>query len=130
ALLFAVVRDARDIRMMQLRRCARFPQEPRSHRRALRLLSIDHLERDDRAQDRIASAISNSHRTRAKLDRKAVLADLDFKMSVTQRTRHQSTACPAFCSRRLISWRKHYAHQATQALSVRPQPGQRSPASL
>ena len=40
ALLFAVVRDARDIRMMQLRRRARFPQEPRSHRRALRL-SVD-----------------------------------------------------------------------------------------
>src|SRR5262245_62980267 len=65
-------------------------------------------------------ALPISHRTRAKLDRKAVLADLDFKVRVTQRTRHQSMARPVFRSRRLNVGQIDETHETTQAFPARP----------
>src|SRR4029077_9791487 len=85
--LFAVVTDARDIRMTDLRGQPRFTQEARPCPGILRDLAVDYFKRDDGIQHRVARAISYRHCTGAELDRKAVRADFHFKVIVLQRPR-------------------------------------------
>src|SRR2546430_7639165 len=59
AVLLAIMTDARDIRMTDLRRCSRFAQETRSDSRHLRDFSVYDLKSDDGIQNRVACTISN-----------------------------------------------------------------------
>ena len=93
AVLFSVVTHSRDVRMVDLRGCARFAQETRSDAGHLRHLSVDDFESDDGIQNRVARAISYRHCSGAELDRKTVRADFYFEVIVLQRSRRQSPAC-------------------------------------
>ena len=90
--LFAVMTDARDIRMMDLRGRARFAQETRSDSGHLRDFSVYDFKSDDGIQNRVARTISNRHCSDAELNRKTVRADFNFKVIVLQRSRRQSPA--------------------------------------
>ena len=90
--LFAIMTDARDVRMMNLRGRARFTQETRSDSGHLRDFSVYDFKRDDRIQNCIARAISYRHRAGAELDRKTVRPDFNFEVMVLQRPRCQSSA--------------------------------------
>ena len=90
--LFAVMTDMRDIRMVDLRGRARFAQEARPCAGILRDPSVDYFQRDDGIQYCVARAISYRHCSRAELYRKAVRADFHFKVIVLQRPRCQSSA--------------------------------------
>src|SRR3954465_6228699 len=57
--LLAVMTDARDIRMTDLRGRARFAQETRSDSRHLRDFSVYDFKSDDGIQNRVACTISN-----------------------------------------------------------------------
>jgi hypothetical protein len=59
AILFAVMTDARNVRVMNLRGCTRFAQETRSDSGHLRDLSVDDFKSDNRIQNRVACTISN-----------------------------------------------------------------------
>ncbi len=90
--LFAVVTDARDVRMTNLRGRARFAQETRLDSGHLRDLSVYNFKSDHGIQNRVARAISYRHCASAELDRKAVRADFHFKVIVLQRPRCQSSS--------------------------------------
>ena len=80
AVLFAVMTDARDVRMMNLRGRARFTQETRSDSGHLRDFSVYDFESDDGIQNRVACAISNRDCSCAELNRKTVGADFYFEV--------------------------------------------------
>src|SRR5205814_8825970 len=75
AVLLAVMTDARDVRMTDLRGRARFAQETRSDSRHLRDFSVYDFESEDGIQNRNACTIKNRDCSRAELDRKAVGAN-------------------------------------------------------
>src|SRR6266550_1388976 len=85
--LLAVMTDARDVRMTDLRGRARFTQEARSDSGHLRDFLVYDFESDDGIQNRIACTISNRDCSRAELDRKAVGANLYLKVIVLQWSR-------------------------------------------
>jgi hypothetical protein len=87
SVLFSVMTDSRNVRMMNLRSCARFAEKTRSGAGIFRHLPIDHLERDGAIQNRIASAVRNRHRPGAELNREAIGAYLNFKVSIFQSSR-------------------------------------------
>src|SRR4029453_10053482 len=93
AILFAVMTDARDVRMMNLCGGARFAQKTRSDSRHLRNFSVYDFKSDDGIQNRVACTISNRHCASAELDRKAICADFHFKVIVLQWSRRQSPGC-------------------------------------
>ncbi len=90
--LLAVMTDARDIRVADLRGRACFAQEARSRPGILCDSSVDYFKRDGGIQHCVARAISYRHCSGAELDRKAVRADFHFKVIVLQRPRCQSSA--------------------------------------
>src|SRR6185437_13331118 len=73
--LLAVMTDARDIRMTDLRGRARFAQETRSDSGHLRDFSVDYFKSDHGIQNCVACTISNRDCSRAKLNRKTVHSD-------------------------------------------------------
>jgi hypothetical protein len=77
--------DARDVRVMDLRRRACLPQKTRTRGRILRNRRVDHFHCDDRIKDGVARAISHRHRTRSELDWKTIFADFDLEVRVTER---------------------------------------------
>src|SRR5207248_4296543 len=91
--LLAVMTDARDIRMTDLRSRARFAQETRSDSGHLRDFSVYDFKSDDGIQNRVARTISNRDCSRAELNRKTVHSDFDLEVIVLQRSRRQSPAC-------------------------------------
>src|SRR4029077_7376252 len=93
AILFSIVTDSRDIRMVNLRSGARFAEETRAHAGIFRRRPVDHFERDRGVQYRIASAVSYCHRSCSQLDRKTVRANFYFEVIVLQRARRQSPGC-------------------------------------
>ena len=82
AILFSIVTDLRDIRMVNLRSGARFAEETRASAGIFRHCAIDHFERDLGVQYRIASAVSYCHRSCAELDRKTIRANFYFEVIV------------------------------------------------
>src|SRR6266481_3732837 len=90
--LLPVLTDARDMGMTDLGGRPRFTQETRSDSGHLRDFSVYDFQSDDRIQNRISRAISYRHCASAELDRKAVRADLHFKVIVLQRPRCQSSS--------------------------------------
>src|SRR5438094_3873537 len=80
--LLAVMTDARDIGMTDLRGRARFAQETRSDSRHLRDLSVYNFKSDHGIQNRVACTISNRDCSRAELNRKTVHSDFDLKVIV------------------------------------------------
>src|SRR5207302_6064163 len=91
--LLAVLTDARDIGMTDLRGRARFAQETRSDSRHLRDFSVYDFKSDDGIQNRVACTISNRDCSRAELNRKTVHSDFDLKVIVLQWPRRQSPGC-------------------------------------
>src|SRR6476469_26749 len=89
---FSAAASARDVRMADLRRRARFAQETRSDSRHLRDFSVYDFKSDHGIQHCVGRAISYCHCASAELDRKAVRADFHFKVIVLQRPRGQSSA--------------------------------------
>ena len=73
----------------------------------------DHLERDDRIQHRIASAIRYCHRAGAECDRNPIVIQFHFEMSVTQR------------SGDILLRRERPTQHASQALAIRAELRQR-----
>src|SRR6202030_3107510 len=80
--LLAVMTNARDIRMTNLRGGARFAQETRSDSGHLRDFSVYDFQSDDGIQNRVTCTISNRDCSRAELNRKTVRTDLDLKVVV------------------------------------------------
>ena len=85
--LLAVMTDARDVRMMDLRSRTRFAQETRSDSGHLRDFLVYDFESDDRIQNRVVRTISDRDYSCAELDRKAVGANLYLKVIVLQWSR-------------------------------------------
>src|SRR5205085_2307136 len=90
--LFAVMTDARDVRMMNLRGRARFAEETRSDSGHLRDFSVDDLQSDDGIQNRVACTISDRDCSGAELNRKTVRTDFHFKVIVSQPAGCESTS--------------------------------------
>ena len=86
-ILFAVMADPRNIRMMNLRSGPRFTQKARPYACSLRDLSINHFQRDHRIQNCIARAVGYGHRSGTELNRKTVCSRLYLKVSVSQWSR-------------------------------------------
>src|SRR4029077_14867169 len=93
AILFAVMTDARDVRMMNLRGRARFAQETRSDSGHLRDFSIYDFKSDDGIQNRVACTISNRDCSGAELNRKTVHSDFYLEVIVLQWSGRQSPGC-------------------------------------
>src|SRR6185437_13968055 len=85
--LLAVMTDARDIRMTDLRGRARFAQETRADSGHLRDFSVYDFKSDHGIQNRVACTISNRDCSRAELNWKTVRADFYFEVIVLQRSR-------------------------------------------
>src|SRR5262249_286690 len=117
----------RDVRMMNVRGRARFPQKTRPCARILRDAAVDNLEGNLRVQHCIASAVRYGHRSRAKLDRKAIRTDFHLEMGVFQWTGRQATS-RSWSFRFFAIREKTKANKATQAFTFRTNLGQRSPA--
>src|SRR5262249_48767674 len=84
SILLSVISHPGNIWMMNIRGCARFAKESGSRAGILRRLAIDNLEGNNRIQNRITSAVSYGHCSRAELDRKTIRADLNFEVGIFQ----------------------------------------------
>jgi hypothetical protein len=74
---------SRNIRMMNLRGRAGFPQESRTSSGIFRQLSTDDFKGDRRFKNSVASTICDRHSPGAEYDREAVWIYFDFKVSIT-----------------------------------------------
>src|SRR5439155_1487221 len=61
AVLFSVISHPSNVWMMNVRSGTRFAQKPRARAGILRNTSVDDLQRNDRIQNRIASAVGYGH---------------------------------------------------------------------
>src|SRR5262249_12485225 len=125
AILLSVISHPGNIWMMNIRDCARFAKESGSRAGILRRLAIDNLEGNNRIQNRITSAVSYGHCSRAELDRKTIRADLNFEVGIFQLAGGQTTP-PCWSFRVFALCQKAEANETTQALAVRTALGQRS----
>ena len=87
AILLAVMNHARDVRMMNLRRGARFAQKTSARHRVFRESSADDFERDDGIQDRIPRAVGDRHGTGPEDFRQPAVIHLYFEVPITERHR-------------------------------------------
>src|SRR6476646_7305674 len=117
-ILLTVMNHSRNVRMMNLRRRACFPQESRTCGRIFRQLSTDDLEGDRRIKNGVTSAICDRHCPRAEYDRVAVGAYFDFEVSITQRTESGFVAFIASLDF-VVLGEKAKTNQATNTFAVR-----------
>src|SRR4030095_562000 len=116
--LLPVVNDSGNIRMLDLRGRACLTQEARTGRGIGRQFPRNDLQRDGRIEDRVASTVSNAHRSRAKYLRVAIGVDFHFEVSVTQRTKSDVSALAASVDF-VVLGEKAKANQAPNTFAVR-----------
>ena len=117
-ILLTVMSYSRNVRMMNLRGRAGFPQESRTSSGIFRQLSTDDFEGDRPIENSVASTIRHRHRPGAEYDRVAVGIYFDFEVSVTQWTESDFIAFTASLDF-VVLGEKAKANQATNTFAVR-----------